>query len=61
VRDWSARATGQAAELASSPCLPPPLFSCLQLIGKENEGFKGLMLNFNHERFVIAAQARGHR
>ena len=41
--------------------VPPPLFSCLQLIGKENEGFKGLMLNFNHERFVIAAQARGHR
>lgn len=27
------------------------------LIGTEGEGFKYLMLNFNHERFVIAAQA----
>lgn len=27
------------------------------LIGKENEGFKPLMVNFNHERFVIASQA----
>jgi len=26
------------------------------LIGAENEGFKLIMLNFNHERFVIAAQ-----
>eukprot|EP01006_Ploeotia_vitrea_P001123 TRINITY_DN104249_c0_g1_i1.p1 TRINITY_DN104249_c0_g1~~TRINITY_DN104249_c0_g1_i1.p1 ORF type:complete len:412 (+),score=39.69 TRINITY_DN104249_c0_g1_i1:20-1255(+) len=32
------------------------------LIGKENEGFKCIMINFNHERFVIAAQAlRGCR
>eukprot|EP00658_Telonema_sp_P-2_P047615 TRINITY_DN36227_c0_g1_i1.p1 TRINITY_DN36227_c0_g1~~TRINITY_DN36227_c0_g1_i1.p1 ORF type:complete len:413 (+),score=97.55 TRINITY_DN36227_c0_g1_i1:154-1392(+) len=27
------------------------------LIGRENQGFKALMLNFNHERFVIAVQA----
>jgi alkylation response protein AidB-like acyl-CoA dehydrogenase len=27
------------------------------IIGKENEGFKPLMLNLNHERFVIASQA----
>jgi hypothetical protein len=27
------------------------------MIGKENEGFKPLMTNFNHERFVIASQA----
>jgi alkylation response protein AidB-like acyl-CoA dehydrogenase len=27
------------------------------IIGKENEGFKPLMTNFNHERFVIASQA----
>jgi len=27
------------------------------LIGEENQGFMLLMLNFNHERFVIAAQA----
>lgn len=26
------------------------------LIGKENEGFKMIMHNFNHERFVIAVQ-----
>eukprot|EP00924_Labyrinthula_sp_SR-Ha-C_P010079 maker-scaffold_40-snap-gene-1.50-mRNA-1 protein AED:0.18 eAED:0.18 QI:96/1/1/1/1/1/2/175/418 len=25
------------------------------LIGKENQGFKYIMINFNHERFVIAA------
>jgi alkylation response protein AidB-like acyl-CoA dehydrogenase len=28
-----------------------------RLVGKENEGFRALMLNFNHERFVIAVQA----
>mmetsp|Transcript_1254 Transcript_1254/g.2000 ORF Transcript_1254/g.2000 Transcript_1254/m.2000 type:complete len:427 (-) Transcript_1254:124-1404(-) len=27
------------------------------IIGKENEGFKPLMVNFNHERFVIGTQA----
>jgi alkylation response protein AidB-like acyl-CoA dehydrogenase len=27
------------------------------IIGKENEGFKPLMINLNHERFVIASQA----
>jgi len=27
------------------------------LIGKENEGFKAIMYNFNHERFVIASIA----
>ena len=27
------------------------------LIGAENHGFKALMLNFNHERFVISVQA----
>ena len=27
------------------------------IIGKENEGFKPLIRNLNHERFVIAAQA----
>jgi len=27
------------------------------LVGKENEGFRVLMQNFNHERFVIAVQA----
>lgn len=27
------------------------------LIGKENEGFKMIMRNFNHERFVMAVQA----
>lgn len=27
------------------------------LIGEENAGFMMLMLNFNHERFVIATQA----
>ena len=26
-------------------------------IGKENQGFRPLMVNFNHERFVIATQA----
>eukprot|EP00733_Pompholyxophrys_punicea_P002563 Pompholyxophrys_punicea_v1_NODE_2093_length_464_cov_13.237164.p1 type:complete len:146 gc:universal NODE_2093_length_464_cov_13.237164:462-25(-) len=32
------------------------------LIGKENEGFKAIMHNFNHERFIIAIQAnRGAR
>ena len=31
--------------------------SASNLIGKENEGFKPLMVNFNHERFVIATQA----
>jgi len=27
------------------------------LIGKENEGFKYIMYNFNHERFVISAMS----
>jgi len=27
------------------------------VVGKENEGFKAIMMNFNHERFVIAVQA----
>lgn len=27
------------------------------LVGKENEGFKYVMLNFNHERFVLAAMS----
>jgi alkylation response protein AidB-like acyl-CoA dehydrogenase len=27
------------------------------LIGRENEGFKAIMVNFNHERFVLAAMA----
>jgi len=28
------------------------------LIGDENRGFYYIMANFNHERFVLAAQAR---
>ena len=32
------------------------------LLGTENEGFKAIMLNFNHERYLIAVQAnRGSR
>lgn len=27
------------------------------LIGKENDGFKSIMYNFNHERFVLAAMS----
>jgi alkylation response protein AidB-like acyl-CoA dehydrogenase len=27
------------------------------LIGKENQGFKYIMFNFNHERFTIIIQA----
>ena len=27
------------------------------LIGEENKGFKYIMVNFNHERFVIACAA----
>jgi len=27
------------------------------LIGKENDGFKSIMFNFNHERFVLAAMS----
>jgi alkylation response protein AidB-like acyl-CoA dehydrogenase len=27
------------------------------LIGKENDGFRPIMVNFNHERFVIGANA----
>jgi len=30
---------------------------CKNLVGKENEGFKPIMLNFNRERFGIAASA----
>jgi alkylation response protein AidB-like acyl-CoA dehydrogenase len=33
-----------------------------RLLGKENEGFRGIMHNFNHERYLIAVQAnRGSR
>jgi alkylation response protein AidB-like acyl-CoA dehydrogenase len=35
---------------------------CKNMIGKENNGFKIIMHNFNHERYVIAVQAnRGAR
>jgi acyl-CoA dehydrogenase len=30
------------------------------LIGKENDGFRAIMSNFNHERFVLAAISNRH-